>query len=93
MLIEVDFQEILNLMLEFTIINTYEISTDKRGFSEGFIKGNIIFQNKSYLHFREFIDVEIMPDRKMYSYQYMSANDNLTGNADKGRGQRAEGRR
>ncbi|WP_263983390.1 toxin-antitoxin system TumE family protein [Nostoc flagelliforme] len=29
------------------------------------------------LHLREFVYVEISPDRKMYSYQYMNSENNL----------------
>ena len=44
---------------------------------EGFIRGKISFKNNSLLHFREFVHVEILVDRKMYSYQYMSSDNNL----------------
>lgn len=77
MLIEVYFQQILDLMLEFELIESYEINSEKRSVYEGFIRGKIIFTDQSYLHIREFVAVEITVDRKMYSYQYMSANDNL----------------
>ena len=36
-----------------------------------------VSKNNSLLHFREFVHVEIMVDRKMYSYQYMSSDNNL----------------
>ncbi|HEY9703693.1 MAG TPA: DUF6516 family protein, partial [Allocoleopsis sp.] len=77
MLIEVYFQQILDLMLEFELIESYEINSEKRSLYEGFIRGKIIFTDHSYLHIREFVSVEITVDRKMYSYQYMSANDDL----------------
>lgn len=44
---------------------------------EGFIRGKITFKNNSLLHFREFVHVEILVYRKMYSYQYMSSENNL----------------
>jgi hypothetical protein len=44
---------------------------------EGFIRSKINFIDNSILHFREFVTVEIVIDRKMYSYQYMTANNNL----------------
>jgi hypothetical protein len=64
-------------MLDFDVIISYEINSDKRGLYEGFIKGKIIFIDQSYLHVREFVDVEIMIERQMYSYQYMNAEHSL----------------
>jgi len=77
LLIEVYFQEIINLMSNFPSIKSYEINQEKRGFYEGFIRAKIIFVDQSYLHIREFVDVEFVVDRKMYSYQYMTFENNL----------------
>ena len=77
MLIEVYFQEIINLMSKFQSINSYEINHEKRGLYEGFIRAKIIFIDQSYLHIREFVDVEFTIDRKMYSYQYMTPENKL----------------
>jgi hypothetical protein len=64
-------------MLDFDVIESYEINSEKRGFYEGFIKGKIIFLDQSYLHVREFVDVEIKIQRPMYSYQDMNGVHNL----------------
>lgn len=77
MLIEVYFQEITDLISSFPSINFFDITQEKRGVYEGFIRAKIIFTNKSYLHIREFIDVEFIVDKKMYSYQYMTADNDL----------------
>ncbi|WP_373480968.1 DUF6516 family protein [Geminocystis sp.] len=77
MLIEVYSQYIIDLILEFLLIKSYEINLEKRATYEGFIKGKIIFIDQSYLHIREFVDVETNIDRKMYSYQYMNPDNNL----------------
>ena len=77
MLIEDYFQEIQLLFESSARVNSLKIETDKRGMYEGFIRGKISFKNNSLLHFREFVHVEILVDRKMYSYQYMSSDNNL----------------
>lgn len=77
MLIEDYFQEIQFLIESFKIVKLFNIEYEKRGLYEGFVKGNINFKNNSLLHLREFVYVEITIDRKMYSYQYMNANNNL----------------
>lgn len=77
MLIEAYFQEIQLLFESSVIIQLLNIERDKRGMYEGFIRGNIDFQDNSTLHFREFVYVEISIDRKMYSYQYMNSENNL----------------
>ncbi|WP_414529320.1 toxin-antitoxin system TumE family protein [Nodularia chucula] len=77
MLIEDYFQAIQFLIESFKIVKLFNIEYEKRGLYEGFIKGNINFKNNSLLHLREFVYVEITIDRKMYSYQYMNANNNL----------------
>lgn len=77
MLIEDYFQEIQLLFQSSLIVKSLNIESDKRGIYEGFIRGNITFKDDSLLHFREFVYVEILIDRKMYSYQYMSSENNL----------------
>lgn len=82
MLIEVYFREIINLMSKFKSIDFYEINHEKRGLYEGFIRAKVMFIDQSYLHIREFVDVEFIIDRKMYSYQYMTPENNLISRYD-----------
>jgi len=77
LLIEVYFQQVIDLILNCQVIDCYEVYQEKRGLYEGFFRAKIIFIDQSYLYVREFVDVELTLDRKMYSYQYMSANNNL----------------
>ncbi|MEB3151704.1 MAG: DUF6516 family protein [Sphaerospermopsis sp.] len=77
MLIEDYFQQIQILIESSQIVQSFNIETEKRGMYEGFIKGKLEFQDNSLLHLREFVYVEISIDRKMYSYQYMSSENNL----------------
>lgn len=77
MLIDLYFQQVNNLTVQFEIIKEYQFNYEKRGLYEGFIRGNLIFKNNSCLYVREFVYVEVAIDRKMYSYQYMDAENNL----------------
>ncbi|TVP67028.1 MAG: hypothetical protein EA343_00805 [Nodularia sp. (in: Bacteria)] len=77
MLIEDYFQEVQLLIESSKIVQLFNITNEKRGLYEGFIKGHISFKDNSLLHLREFVYVEIQIDRKMYSYQYMNAHNNL----------------
>ena len=53
------------------VIHLSNITYDKRGTHEGFIRGEVHFVDNSYLHWREFVDVETTENRLMYVYQYM----------------------
>lgn len=77
MLIELYFQEVQKLIESYEIVELFNIDYDKRGLYEGFIRVTINFKDNSLLHLREFVYVEITIDRKMYSYQYMDAENNL----------------
>ncbi|MCC5619732.1 DUF6516 family protein [Nostoc sp. CHAB 5836] len=77
MLIEDYFQEIQLLIESSEIVKIFHVETEKRGMYEGFIRAKLEFKDNSLLHLREFVYVEISPDRKMYSYQYMNSENNL----------------
>ncbi len=77
MLIEAYFQQIHNLIESSEIRELFNLDCEKRGLYEGFIRGKINFKHNSLLHLREFVYVEITIDRKMYSYQYVDAKNNL----------------
>lgn len=77
MLIEIYFQQIYDLIQSSRIAEIFNLDCEKRGFYEGFIRGQIKFKNNAVLHLREFVYVEISIDRKMYSYQYMDSKNNL----------------
>lgn len=77
MLIELYFQEVHDLIESYEIVESFNIDYEKRGFYEGFIRGIIHFKDNSLLYLREFVYVEIIIDRKMYSYQYMDAENTL----------------
>jgi len=77
LLIETYVNQIRNLIEASEAVDVFKIDFDKRGRYEGFIRGKINFTDNSLLHFREFIYVEIIIDRKMYSYQYINSAQTL----------------
>jgi hypothetical protein len=65
------------MLANLLIIQRFELETEKRTDTIGLIRGNIYFRDRSLLHIREFVDVEIFIDRGKYTYQYMSQEGNL----------------
>lgn len=53
------------------------VTYDKRGTHEGFIRGELYFVDDSILHLREFVDVETEIERLMYTYHYMNTSQTL----------------
>ncbi|MGH7453681.1 MAG: hypothetical protein ACRENG_20195 [bacterium] len=52
------------------IVQSFNVTYDKRGTHERFVRGEVYFVDGSMLHIREFVDVEITIDRLMYTYHY-----------------------
>jgi hypothetical protein len=77
LLIESYFENIRNIIAEFPLMQNFELATEKRSETLGFIRGNIYFNDGSSLHIREFVDVETSIERGKYTYQYMSKEDDL----------------
>ena len=59
------------------VIHLSNITYEKRGTHEGFIRGRLHFVDSSILYWREFVDVEITADRLMYVYQYTDSSKKL----------------
>lgn len=77
MLIEEYFQLLSEALQTFSIIQNFTFNPKKQGTYQGLIRGEVRFKDDSILYFREFVDVKITIDRDMYSYQYMTASNNL----------------
>jgi hypothetical protein len=75
--IETYFQQIQETIQSCPVVQLSDISYNKRGSYEGFIRGELYFVDESRLHLREFVDVEITTDRLMYAYQYVNASNRL----------------
>jgi hypothetical protein len=68
--IEAYFRQVNEAIADCAVVQTFNVTYDKRGTHEGFIRGEIYFRDGSRLQFREFVDVEIISDRLMYSYHF-----------------------
>ena len=77
MRIEAYFRQIEKTIEECLVIQLSNVTYEKRGTHEGFIRGELHFVDSSTLHLREFVDVEITEDRLMYVYQYMERSDKM----------------
>ncbi len=59
------------------LVQSFNVSFDKRGTHQGVIRNEILFMNGSMLYVREFIDVESGVERLMYSYHYVDSSNQL----------------
>jgi hypothetical protein len=75
--IEDYFAQIKQTIDAYAVVQSFNVTYDKRGTHEGFIRGEIYFVDGSMLHVREFVDVELTIDRLMYTYHYSDASKNL----------------
>lgn len=71
MRIEVYFQYIQQLLTDCAVAQSFSLASDKRSTHEGYVRAEVYFVDGSTLHLREFVDVEVSPDRLTYVYQYM----------------------
>lgn len=77
MQIELYFQQIEDAISACFLVEEFDLKTEKRDVSAGFVRGEIRFRDGSVLAIREFVSVETVIDRDMYSYQYMSVENQL----------------
>ena len=77
MRIEVYFRQIEKIIDACPVIQLLNVTYEKRGTHEGFIRGELYFVDGSALYLREFVDVEITADRLTYAYQFMDSSKNL----------------
>ena len=74
MLIEEYFQQLREVIIGCSIVQSLTFTPEKRSSSQGFIRGEINFADGSILYWREFVNVQTSIDRRMYSYQYMDGS-------------------
>lgn len=72
--IETYFRQVNETLENCAVALSVNVTCDKRGTHEGFIRGEIHFRDGSILQFREFVDVELMIERLMYAYHYTEAS-------------------
>ena len=77
MRIEAYFQQLRETIDACPTVHSFNVTYDKRGSHEGFIRGEVYFVDGSMLHLREFVDVEIEVERLTYVYQYIDSAKRL----------------
>ena len=77
MLIDAYFRQIGDLIEACPIVQSSNVTYDKRARHEGYIRGELFFVDGSMLHVREFVDTQDKIDRLTYVYQYMDASQAL----------------
>jgi len=75
--IEAYFRKIEKIIEACPVIQLSNVTYEKRGTHEGFIRGELYFVDGSTLHLREFVDVEITENRLMYAYQFNDSSKNM----------------
>ncbi len=77
MRIEPYFRQIDKIIEACPVIQLSNVTYEKRGTHEGFIRGELYFVDGSTFYLREFVDVEITADRLMYAYQFIDSSQKL----------------
>lgn len=77
MQIEEYFQSLQATLAHAALIQSMQISYDRRGTYEGYIRGELHMLDGSTLHVREYVDVEIDIDRLSYAYHFTAADGRL----------------
>ena len=77
MRIEAYFRQIDKIIEACPVMQLSNVTYEKRGTHEGFIRGELSFVDGSSFHLREFVDVEITADRVMYAYQFIDSSQKL----------------
>jgi hypothetical protein len=75
--IEAYFQQVRETIDASPVVQSSNVTYDKRSSFTGFIRGEIYFVDGSVLHLREFLDVETTVERLTYVYQYMDSAQQL----------------
>ena len=77
MRIEHYFRRIQDALEDCQVARSFDVTYDKRGTYEGFVRGELYLVDGSTLHFRESVDAETAPQRLAYVYQYMDSGRRL----------------
>jgi hypothetical protein len=56
------------------IVQSHNVTFDKRGPHAGYVRGDVFFTDDSQLHFREFVSTQFGADRFVYVYHYQTAD-------------------
>ena len=71
------FRHIGNILALSRIVESQDVHAEKRTSTEGFLRGDIIFNDSSRLHFRELVSTNTSLQLVSYTYQYMRADGTM----------------
>ncbi len=68
------FRSILTVLNSSRVVESHNVTFDKRSATAGYIRGDVYFQNGSLLHFREYVNTRFGVTRFTYAYHYQRAD-------------------
>lgn len=71
------FRQVEALISASPIVHISSVTYDKRSAYVGYLRGALFFLDGSRLHIREFVNVEHVIDRYMYTFHYQKADGTL----------------
>ena len=73
-MIDAYFRSILSAVRESPVVQSHDVTFDKRGPSAGTVRGVVFCADESQLHFREFVSTQPRVERFTYVYHYQAAD-------------------
>ena len=71
------FLQLGSVIAACPIVQSSNVTYEKRAPFQGYVRGELDFIDGSTLHLREFVDAEDAIDRFTYAYQYMDSEQRL----------------
>lgn len=73
-MIDAYFRAILSAVRASPVVQSHDMTFDKRGPSAGYVRGVVFCADESQLHFREFVNTQARVERFTYVYHYQAAD-------------------
>ena len=73
-MIDTYFRSILAALKASPVVQSHDITFDKRSPHAGYVRGDVFFVNDTLLHFREFVNTQDGIQRFTYVYHYQAAD-------------------
>ena len=74
-MIDAYFRSVFSALRAPLIVESHNITFDKRGPYAGYVRGEIFFVDGTQLHFREFVNTQAGVQRFTYVYHYSGTDD------------------
>jgi hypothetical protein len=75
--IDTYFRSILSALGVSPVVQSHDITLDKRGPSAGYVRGVVFCADESQLNFREFVNTQPRVERFTYVYHYQAADGSM----------------